>query len=356
MKKILTIIGARPQFIKAAAVSSALRQAGLNEILVHTGQHYDANMSDIFFDQLNLQTPQYHLGIGSGSHGYQTGRALMELEPILEEVAPGGVLVYGDTNSTLAGALSAAKMHIPVAHIEAGLRSFNRQMPEEINRIMTDHIAQWLFAPTHTAVENLAAEGIIQHVFQTGDVMMDAIALYLEEARKHYPGLLNDMGTKAGNYILLTMHRAETTARPDQAISVLKALDTLKFKVILPVHPRLRPLIQGLHLKNVDCIDPLSYFEMLLIEESAYCIVTDSGGVQKEAAFFGVPCVTLRAETEWIETVESGWNQLVDLSPEALLKAIECFKKPETPMREYYGNGKARYIIADVLKNASNAN
>lgn len=352
MKKILTVIGARPQFIKAAPVSLALKEVGLTEILVHTGQHYDANMSAIFFEQLGLNPPNYHLGIGSGSHGYQTGEALMQLEPILETVAPDAVLVYGDTNATLAGALTAVKLHIPVAHVEAGLRSFNRHMPEEINRVMTDHVARWLFAPTQTAVDNLAREGIQEGVCLSGDVMMDAIALYLEAARDQFPTLLESLGVKAQSYILLTMHRAETTARPEQALAILHALDSLNIPVILPVHPRLRPLLKSTQFMQIHCIDPLSYFEMLLMEESAYCVVTDSGGVQKEAAFFGVPCVTLRTETEWVETVEMGWNQLVDLSPERMLAAIQTLQKPKQSMAQYYGNGTARHLIASSLKRA----
>ncbi|WP_303673635.1 non-hydrolyzing UDP-N-acetylglucosamine 2-epimerase [Vampirovibrio chlorellavorus] len=352
MKKILTVIGARPQFIKAAPVSLALQEVGLEEVLVHTGQHYDANMSAIFFEQLGLKPPNYHLGIGSGSHGYQTGEALIQLEPILETVAPDVVLVYGDTNATLAGALAAAKLHIPVAHVEAGLRSFNRRMPEEINRVMTDHLAQWLFAPTQTAVNNLANEGIRQGVYLSGDVMMDAIALYLEVARAQFPTLLESLGVKAQSYILLTMHRAETTARPEQALAVLQSLDTLNMDIVFPVHPRLRPLLKSTEFRHIHCIDPLSYFEMLLMEESAYCVVTDSGGVQKEAAFFGVPCVTLRPETEWVETVEAGWNQLVDLFPDRMLAAIQSLQTPETSMAQYYGKGTARHLIAQSLKQA----
>lgn len=353
LPKIVTVIGARPQFIKAAPVSLALKEAGFEEVLIHTGQHYDANMSAIFFDQLDLVAPQYHLEIGSGSHAYQTGEGMIRIEKILEEVQPDALLVYGDTNATLAGALAAAKLHIPVAHIEAGLRSFNRKMPEEVNRVMTDHISRWLFAPTDSAVQNLANEGITEGVFRTGDVMMDAICLYQQASMEQYPTLPADLGVQDGNYYLLTMHRAETTTNPQQAIDILKTLDALGTPILFPVHPRIRPLVDTAEasgaFKNIRRIEPLGYFQMLRLEASAKGIVTDSGGVQKEAAFFEVPCITLRTETEWMETVHGGWNQIVGLSIPDLLQAVAQFHKPAQSLKTVYGDGQARKQIAAIL-------
>lgn len=351
--RIATVIGARPQFVKAAPVSLALRDAGIEETLVHTGQHYDANMSAVFFEQLNLQAPQYHLSIGSGSHAYQTGEGLMRIEKILEEVKPDAVLVYGDTNATLAGALAAAKLHIPVAHVEAGLRSFNRRMPEEINRVMTDHISRWLFAPTEVAVRNLDAEGIRSGVFQIGDVMMDAICLYQSKAKAMYPDLLEQLNLEKGGYYLLTMHRAETTNNPEQAMAILKALDNAELPILFPVHPRIRPLVERTQaetpFQRIKTIEPLSYFEMLRVEANARAIVTDSGGVQKEAVFFEVPCITLRTETEWTETVAGGWNQLVGLSVDKLMKALDNLHQPVQSLKTVYGDGNARLQIAEIL-------
>lgn len=349
--KILTIVGARPQFVKAAPVSLALKQAGIAEVLVNTGQHYDANMCDIFFEQLDLLPPQYHLGIGSGSHGYQTGEGLVRLEPILEQEKPDAVLVYGDTNATLAGALTASKFHYPLAHIEAGLRSYNRRMPEEVNRVVTDHLSRWLFAPTQAAVGNLAKEGLEKNVYWSGDVMLDAALLYRKLARQQYPNLLEKLELQSGAYYLLTMHRAETTANPEKAYALLKALDAMGVPVLFPVHPRIRSQVDSwAPFRHIRCVEPVSYFEMLLLEESAQLIVTDSGGVQKEAAFFEVPCVTLREDTEWEETLTSGWNQLVGLSVEKMEAAIRGAQKPERSILEFYGNGNARQQIAAVLR------
>jgi UDP-N-acetylglucosamine 2-epimerase len=348
--KIVTVVGARPQFIKAAPVSLALKAAGIQEILVDTGQHYDDTMRRIFFEQLDLNTPQYQLAIGSGSHGYQTGEGLVRLEPIYEQEKPDAVLVYGDTNATLSGALAAAKMHIPVAHVEAGLRSFNRRMPEEVNRVMVDHLAQWLFAPTQTAVEQLAKEGIQRNVHFVGDVMLDATLMYRELARKTHPDYLSGLSVQPKDYYLLTLHRAETTASPSAIREILSVLDAQEKPVLFPMHPRVRPLVQGLGpFRNIRLLEPFGYFEMLLAEESALAIITDSGGVQKEAAFLEVPCITLREETEWLETVQAGWNTLVGLSSVRLKEALTHLKPSSTDISACYGNGLARQRIADIL-------
>lgn len=352
MTTILTVVGARPQFIKSAPVSLALREAGFREVMVHTGQHYDPRMSDIFFEELGLVTPACNLEIGSGSHGYQTGEGLKGIEAILEKESPHAVLVYGDTNATLAGALAAAKLHIPVAHVEAGLRSFNRHMPEEINRVLTDHISTWLFAPTATAVDNLGKEGITQGVYPVGDVMLDAVNLFTQVAIPLVSKTLERYCLQEKGYLLLTMHRAETTSHQDKVRAILAALDSVGLPVLFPVHPRIMPIVQeGAPYAHIQCVEPLSYLEMLMVEKHAKAIVTDSGGVQKEAAFFEVPCVTLREETEWVETVASGWNQLVGLSGEKVLAALNTTTCP-APIHEYYGNGQARYTIANILQRA----
>lgn len=344
-QKIVTVVGARPQFIKSAPVSLALREAGHTEIMVHTGQHYDPAMSDIFFQQLNLTAPAYNLHIGSGSHAYQTGEGLKGIEQILETEHPDILLVYGDTNATIAGALAAAKLHIPVAHIEAGLRSFNRRMPEEVNRVLTDHISTWLFAPTETAIKNLAAEGITHGVYNAGDVMLDAMQLFLTAAAQSAQNPLTHHGLTAKDYILLTMHRAETTEHAEKVVAILDTLEAWGKPVIFPVHPRVRAYVEiEKTYQHIRFTEPLSYLDMIQLEQHAETIVTDSGGVQKEAAFVQVPCITLRQETEWVETVNSGWNQLVGLSPEKLLQALENRQYPP-PILDQYGNGHSRYTI-----------
>ncbi|MGI5912560.1 MAG: non-hydrolyzing UDP-N-acetylglucosamine 2-epimerase [Syntrophomonadaceae bacterium] len=325
--KIITIIGARPQFIKAAIVSRAIKEYNLSsitsqeriqEVLVHTGQHYDENMSDVFFEELAIPHPDYHLGIGSASHGAQTGRMLEEIEKVLIKEKPDLVLVYGDTNSTLAGALAAAKLHISVAHVEAGLRSFNRQMPEEINRVLTDHIADMLFAPTQTSVDNLKNEGISEDkIFLVGDVMYDA-ALYYGKLAAEESRILERYKLQPRQYILATIHRAENTDAPVRLRAILEGISkvAVEIPVVLPLHPRTREALirEGLYemvIKSLAVIPPVGYLDMVMLEKNACLIVTDSGGVQKEAYFYRVPCVTLRGETEWVELVEAGWNVLV---------------------------------------------
>lgn len=324
--KVLTIIGARPQFIKAAVVSRAFKEhrPDVQEVIVHTGQHYDANMSDVFFDELEIPKPDYNLGIGGGTHGQNTGRMIEKLEGLMMEVQPQWLLVYGDTDSTLAGALAAAKLHIPVAHVEAGLRSFNRRMPEEINRVLTDHIAEILFAPTKTGLKNLLNEGIAEEKIKlVGDVMYDASLFYKEKARK--PQLPAELEIKGGDFVLCTIHRAENTDDPQRLKNIFQGLGDSGETIILPLHPRTRAKIKDYGIaisENVWVIDPVGYLEMVWLEANCWLVATDSGGVQKEAYFFGKPCVTMRDETEWVELVEAGWNQLVGADPAEIFMAL----------------------------------
>lgn len=351
MKKILTVIGARPQFIKASVVSRAIqRKEGIKEVMLHTGQHFDANMSDIFFNQLNIPRPDIQLDIHGGSHGEMTGRMLKEIELALLTHKPDRVLVYGDTNSTLAGALAAAKLHIPVAHVEAGLRSFNMQMPEEINRILTDQVSDLLFCPTDTAVKNLQNEGFANkpvQVLQVGDVMQDAAILFAEKASA-------PEGNLPDQFILATLHRAENTDNPQRLAAIVAALNELHSSlssVVLPLHPRTRKLIaeQGLEL-NVHLIDPVGYFEMVWLLDHCQLVLTDSGGVQKEAYFFGKACVTMRDQTEWRELVECGFNALVGAQEIAIIEAVKSnLDRRIADNSDLYGGGKAAERIVDRL-------
>lgn len=348
-KNIVTIVGARPQFIKAAPVSRALSQ-DFNEILIHTGQHYDYGMSEIFFQEMQMRPADFNLGIGGGSHGEQTGMMLMELEKKLAAVHADCVLVYGDTNSTLAGALAAAKAGIPLAHVEAGLRSYNRSMPEEINRVLTDHVSTFLFCPTDVAIENLAKEGITHRVFQVGDVMYDALLHNLTLARSRSQ-IVSRFDLKAGEYALATIHRAANTDHPERLLSLLDALSSLPTRVVFPVHPRTRGLIERLGWKpsaNILLIEPLGYFDILTMQENANCILTDSGGMQKEAYLLGVRCITLREETEWVETVSSGWNKLVGVDKSAILDAFTSWH-PSGNQPALYGDGHSAEKIREVL-------
>lgn len=352
--KIATVVGARPQFIKAASVSRVLRREH-QEILIHTGQHYDANMSDIFFDELHIPRPDFHLGIGSGRHGAQTGAILEKVEEVLIQETPNALLVYGDTNSTLAGALAASKLHIPVIHIEAGLRSFNRRMPEEINRILTDHLSSSLSCPTETAVRNLAAEGITKGVSKDGDVMYDAFLYNLELAKEKSKILQTlDLGSKS--YILCTIHRAENTDDPARLTQILKALARISLPVVLPLHPRTRKIVQELGLNSlldrVNVLEPVGYLDMIALEAHSLKLVTDSGGVQKEAYFAGVPCITMRDETEWVETVDVGWNRLTGADEEKILEAVERFAPPEQ-RPSIFGDGKAAEQIVTTFRQKS---
>jgi UDP-GlcNAc3NAcA epimerase len=363
--KILTIVGARPQFIKAAVVSRSIAKYNkeasdreqIEELLVHTGQHYDANMSDVFFREMQIPEPSYHLGIGGGSHGAMTGRMLEALEGLLLKEQPDLVLVYGDTNSTLAGALAAAKLHIPVAHVEAGLRSFNMNMPEEINRILTDRVSSWLFCPTETAVKNLEQEGATQwpgvRVCNVGDVMYDAALFYRERAK---PGsvvasLLNQY---QDGFYLATVHRQENTDDVNRLRNIMTALDEIaeRVPVIMPLHPRTRKYLSeaGLHLQNVCCIEPVGYFDMICLLDRCRAVFTDSGGVQKEAYFFHKPCITLRDETEWVELVEYGFNFLVGADRDRIIEAEQHFIAKERDFYiNLYGNGNAGEKIVELI-------
>lgn len=349
--KIATIVGARPQFIKAAPVSRRLREVA-DEVLIHTGQHYDANMSDVFFKDLGMPQPAYNLGVGSGLHGEQTGEMLKRMEPVLLRERPSWIVVYGDTNSTLAGALEGVKLHIPVAHVEAGLRSFNRAMPEEINRVVTDHISSLLFAPTAAAVSNLRREGICVGVHQVGDVMYDAALEHLKTAEERSQ-ILERLHLFAEGYALATVHRAENTDDPRRLGAILDALEriTTECPVVFPVHPRTRRALGTLSrfpLRGIVTTEPLSYLDMLRLESSARFIVTDSGGVQKEAFFFRVPCITTRDETEWLETVQSGWNTLTGADTARILSAVKAMR-PGTETSHPYGRGDSCGRIVEIL-------
>ena len=350
--KVVSVVGARPQFIKVASISRVLRRQH-TEVLVHTGQHYDDNMSAVFFEELDIPAPDYYLGVGSGPHGAQTGAMLMRIEKVLLTEKPGWVLVYGDTNSTLAGALAAAKLHIRVAHVEAGLRSFNRAMPEEINRIVADHVADLLLCPSQTAVDNLAAEGITRGVHLVGDVMADALAFAAERARCRST-VLERLGLRRRDYLLVTVHRAENTDDLDRLRNILMAFDALGETVIFPTHPRTRKAIEASGYvpgANVHLLTPFGYLDMIQMEQSARMILTDSGGIQKEAYWLGVPCITLRDETEWVETVQAGWNVLVGADTARIVKAVRSFVPPaERPM--LYGDGRAAERCVAILERA----
>ena len=366
--KILTIVGARPQFIKAAPVSRAIRKQN-TETLVHTGQHYDDNMSGVFFRELGIPAPDYNLEVGSGGHGEQTGLMLQRLEPLVEQEQPDLLLVYGDTNSTLAGALTAAKLHIPLAHVEAGLRSFDRRMPEEINRVVADQLSNLLFCPTLTAVDNLKREGIgsneklDQHIYEVGDVMYDAVLHNLALAETHAVPQLASLGVKPQGYTLATVHRAASTDDADRLRSIVAALAQIGSKaqpVIFPVHPRTRKVMATLGIvpgDKVRLIEPVGYLEMLNLERNARLIITDSGGVQKEAYFLAVPCLTLRDETEWVETVASGWNRLVGTDTNKIVTEAQGWAQgstPTDPPPPLFGNGHAGERIAEMLARVKN--
>lgn len=348
--KIVTIVGARPQFVKAAAVSRFLRRHGA-EVLVHTGQHYDDNMSRVFFEELDIPPPACDLGIGSGGHGAQTGAMLAAIENVLLKEKPDRVLVYGDTNSTLAGALAAAKLHVPVAHVEAGLRSFNRRMPEEINRVLTDHVSDLLFCPGATAVANLAAEGIRAGVHPVGDVMHPAL-MHAAAVARDKSDVLARLGLSAGGYALATVHRAENVDDPERLQRIISALRDVSRQrpVVFPVHPRTRRQLPELHAGGgLIPIDPVGYLDMVRLEAGAAVILTDSGGVQKEAYWLRVPCVTLREETEWVETVREGWNVLVGADPDRIVRAARTVRRPPEGPDAYQGAGSVERLV-DVLR------
>lgn len=348
--KVVSIIGARPQFIKAAAISRKLRER-YEEILVHTGQHYDYEMSGIFFDGLALPRPDVNLGVGSGSHGFQTGAMLTGIEELLLSKRPDYVLIYGDTNSTLAGAMAAAKLSIPVAHVEAGLRSFNRRMPEEINRVVADHLSNLLLCPSATAIKNLAAEGITQNVHEVGDVMLDVLNWAKQRLEAKPSEVLGRLGVTGQHYLLATVHRSENTDDALRLSEILNAFNALEEPVVFPVHPRSRKAIGEAGLKiepNVRLIDPVGYLDMVALASSARLILTDSGGLQKEAYWLGVPCLTMRNETEWIETTHGGWNILVGSDAQKIIEAAHS-SRPNTPRLPLYGDGRAAGKCIDLL-------
>ena len=344
--KLVSIVGARPQFIKCAPLSRELRNEH-EEILVHTGQHYDDDMSDIFFKELGIPEPDYNLGIGSGNHGEQTGKMLIEIEKVLLDEKPDMLLVYGDTNSTLSGSIAASKLHIRVAHVEAGLRSFDRRMPEEINRTLTDHVSDLLFCPTKTAVDNLEKEGITVGVHLVGDVMVDA----LEHNRKvavEKSKIIEKLGINKGQYLVMTVHRPSNTDSRENMTNIITALGEIGKHVVFAVHPRTRKYLQKYGLwekmpENIILTDPVGYLDMLMLMSSAEKILTDSGGVQKEAYILGVPCITLRENTEWIETVAEGWNVLVGADKNKIIEAFSDQVRVHAD-RKVFNNGACRRI------------
>jgi UDP-GlcNAc3NAcA epimerase len=356
VKKIVTIVGARPQFVKAAAVSRIIRKMeGLQEILIHTGQHFDNNMSSVFFREMDIPEPDYNLEVNSLSHGAMTGRMIEKIEEVLFAEKPDWVMVYGDTNSTLAGALAARKLDIGVAHVEAGLRSYNMKMPEEINRVLTDRISNVLFCPSETAVQNLQKEGFKNfpcQILQTGDVMYDA-ALYYGSMSAERSDIISRLRIENRNFILCTVHRQENTDNPENLLSIVKALNEINrdMPIILPLHPRTRKILQQHKIVlDFEPIDPVGYFDIIELLKNCLLVMTDSGGMQKEAYFFNKFCITLRDETEWIELVTHGYNQLVSIHPE---KIVSLYRKllPQNFINThtFYGKGNASMLISDFL-------
>lgn len=356
MPKILTIVGARPQFVKAAALSRQLKKMEIEEVLVHTGQHFDENMAEIFFRQMDIPEPKYNLGINSLSHGAMTGRMLEEIEKVLLIEKPSVVVVFGDTNSTLAGALAASKLHIPVAHIEAGLRSFNMKMPEEINRILTDRISDYLFCPTEGAVKNLIAEGFSEfncNVIHIGDVMLD-VAMYYSNISKERSTITSNLELNGNPFILATLHRQENTDNLIRLNSIIAALNQLSndFRIVLPLHPRTKKIIENENIAlNFEPVDPVGYFDMLELIKNCMIVITDSGGLQKEAFFFGKHCLITRDETEWTELVDLKYNFMVGADTELIISKVRNAMKSKSNFKEkLYGEGNAAEKIALILK------
>lgn len=352
--KILSIVGARPQFIKVGLLSKELRHKH-DEKIVHTGQHYDYNLSKTFFDQLGIPEPHFNLEVGSGSHGKQTGEMLSKLEDLYLAENPDLVIVFGDTNSTLGGALAASKLHIPIAHVEAGMRNFDRKKPEEINRIVTDHISDYLFAPTENAKQNLANEGLTKNVYVVGDISNDILQVNKEIAEEK-SSILTDLGVGSGAYYLLTIHKSKNTDSKRNLAAIISAMADIRVPCLFPAHPRTRNklreygLMEILDRSAIRMIDPLSYFDFIKLLNHSQKIITDSGGVQKEAYVLKIPCITLR-ETEWVETVKDGWNVIVDIhNPEEMLRTISEFN-PTTPQSNFLGNGDTHLKISEVLCN-----
>ena len=354
--KILTVIGARPQFVKAATVSRALKKSDIQEVIVHTGQHHDQNMSQVFFDEMEIPTPHYNLEIQGLNHGAMTGRMLEKIEEVLIKEKPDYVLVYGDTNSTLAGALAAVKLHIPVAHVEAGLRSFEMRMPEEVNRILTDRISKVLFCPTQTAIDNLEKEGyknIDCKIILSGDVMYDAVLFYRQKIKTHST-IIQKENLEGKAFVLVTIHRAENTNDPKRLKEICDALNEIQKErqVILPLHPRTKAYLHSQNLKlDVKVIDPVGYFDMLALLENCSLVMTDSGGLQKEAYFFNKYCITLRDQTEWIELIKAGANSIVGANKSKILSAYHANKNSKlVEGKPLYGDGNAAELIAKYFK------
>ena len=357
MTKLLSIVGARPQFVKVAMIADAFsrhaRAASIEHRILHTGQHYDAGMSDCFFRELDIPSPQYHLGIGSGPHGVQTGKMLAGIESILTDWRPDAVIVYGDTNSTLAGALAAAKLHTRVIHLEAGLRSFNRRMPEELNRITTDHLSDLLLCPTATAMANAQREGLADRSYLTGDVMLDLL--------QHHAPRLPRHPLAQGEYALVTVHRAENTEDPERMDKFVSWLDQLPLRAVLPMHPRLHSKLSKQQMSSIERMEhvhvlpPCRYGEMISLERDASVILTDSGGVQKEAYFLGVPCLTLRDETEWVETLAGGWNRIVSMEPRSIVTIVQSviegngYRPSGKPDLAQFGSGQGAETSVNTL-------
>lgn len=355
MKKIVTIVGARPQFVKAAVLSRLIEgeySDSFQEVLVHTGQHYDRNMSDVFFSEMEIPLPQINLEIGSGTHGAMTGRMLEAVEKVFSLERPDYVLVYGDTNSTLAGALAASKMHIPVVHVEAGLRSFNKLMPEEQNRILTDHISSLLLCPTETAISNLKAEGIVTGVHQVGDIMLDA-SLFYRDKSLNTPSALPSEIQKLNSFFLITLHRAENTDDYNRMKCIVDSLNGIRGRTgVFPLHPRTKKMMEAHKLTfapHIKIIEPVGFLDMIRLESECDFILTDSGGVQKEAYFFKKPCITLRDQTEWVETVEAGWNTIVGADEEKILNAVSHVEIIPQEYQALYGDGRTGYRILELL-------
>jgi UDP-N-acetylglucosamine 2-epimerase len=348
--KVVSVVGARPQFVKAAAVSRPLR-ARHQEILVHTGQHYDYEMSGIFFDGLQIPEPDVNLEVGSGSHAAQTGAMMTGIEDVLRRERPDCLLIYGDTNSTLAGALAASKLTIPVAHVEAGLRSYNRRMPEEINRVVADHLSALLLCPSDTAIANLAAEGVSNGVHLVGDVMLDVMNWARQEVQANPRPILDTIGVKKGQYLLATVHRSENTDDPTRLAGIVEAFNAVGETIVFPVHPRARKVIAESCQRfapHFKMIDPIGYLDMVMLTASARLVLTDSGGLQKETYWCEVPCVTLRDETEWVETVDAGWNMLVGSNAQAIVNAVRTFAPPAA-RPALYGDGAAAARSVELM-------
>lgn len=349
--KVLSVVAARPQFVKAVMVSRAVRESGAHEIIVHTGQHYDTLLSDIFFTQLGIPQPDYNLGVGSGSHGYQTGETMIRLEKVIQDANPDFMFIYGDVNATTSAALVAAKLHIPYGHVEAGLRSYDKRMPEEINRIVADRFASLLFCPTEQAVNNLYSEGLTEGIYMVGDVMYDASLYYQKMAVKN-SDILKRLGMEKEGFDLLTVHRNFNTDRMERLKSIVYGVLEAGYPTIFPVHPRTRKMLIEYDIKlpdNINLIEPVSYLDMIQLEANCRCIVTDSGGVQKEAYFFKKPCIVLRNTTEWMELVEEGWAILVDCDPTRIKNAL--FSPPLGQSdKQLYGDGRAAEKIWEITQ------